>query len=683
MVNTKDQANPPIYRSIIIDLYIFHDNHLQLFKMYEVVGTNAARLTFADVQFVDFSQEDPLITGERIFRYSAYEHAIGNETVYGQLDLAILLSLRMKADQKSLTPIQIGNREEESPEYLPALTVGQSDMTGKLQGLASYLGDNVEYPILNKILTRYRAYEKAFVAQQMGNDKLGLARLATNSLTAALWAKQQEPLVLPKPIYGLIAYYSDTWEAGLFFLLMHPFSGDFVDFAVIGDFSDRELQLYRAILAVEPEVMDRKYMFLTEDDKAPKFTTMLSGTRNGRSRMRYLEANDTTVFGSRTRTALKVKFKEDWEEWLNSPPSDNSPPKWFQMQQEDCIVLSKNNRRQELDNKWSKTPLEWQEETPLKYTPTLNTHYHKEPAFQAPTLSPHEDLAVRKLEYEATTFPAAQEIPAKAMGSVNWQSLTLGQYGLSAATSEVCDAAPDQLSILLCSGKSILEAVDIVKHPIKGRSVKKLTFAIEEGCLRRDGAFLQPGNFEEYKDACYLHGVAAPTRNDSRPFEVLLKAMAISKIQVKSLAVARSLEDGAWAMPIHVVVMQDDFAFQFKNMLQHTEELDLSVWVENVADEVQWEDYTTVAKSSIARFVEVLAEAPKLKSLTLHLAFDQYNPDLPARNQILPAILLNTKSSDYSSLPAGMLEKILTSLETLSISLANVDVQKLLAFVSR
>ncbi|KAF7195709.1 hypothetical protein HII31_03027 [Pseudocercospora fuligena] len=389
MVKTEDQATPPIYRSIILDIYIFHDNHLQLFKKYGVVGTNATRLvcphakltssdrqlsirdtvikmlanalgssTFADLQFVDFGQEDPLITGERIFRYSAHERAIGNETEYGQLDVAVLLSSGIKADQRSLAPIQIGNREEQSPKYLPALTVGQSDMTGKLKSLASYLGDNVEYPILNKIWTRYSDYDKAQVSQQMGNDKLRFARLATNSLTAVLLAKQQEPLVLPKPIHGLIAYCSDIWEAGLFFLLLNPvdwamkikrdaddfcheFNGDFVDFTVVGDFSDSTLQIYRAIPAIEPEIMDIKYMSLTEVDKAPNFMTMLSGTRNGRFRIRYIEANDTTVFDSRTRTALKVKFEEDLEDGWKSPPRDNSPPKWIQMQQKDYMVLSK------------------------------------------------------------------------------------------------------------------------------------------------------------------------------------------------------------------------------------------------------------------------------------------------------------------------------------------------------
>lgn len=389
MVKTDDQASPPIYRSIILDIYIFHDNYLQLFKMYGAVGTNAARLVcpyakltssdrqlsirdtvlkalsnalsssaFADVQFVDFSQEDPLITGERVFQYSAHERPIGNETKYGQLDVAILLSSGTKADQRSLTPIQIGNREEQSPKYLPAFTVSQSDMTGKLESLAPYLGDNVEYPILNKVWARYIDCDKAVLAQQMGHNKLGLARLALNSLTAALSAKQQEPLVLPKPIHGLIAYCSDAWEAGLFFLLLNPvdwgmkikrdaddfcheFNGDFVDFTVVGDFSDSTLQLYHAIPAIEPEIMDIEYIPLTEDDKAPNFMTMLSGTRNGRFRIRYIEANDTTVFDSRTRTALRINVEEDLEEGWKSPPLDKSPPKWYQMQQEDYMVLSK------------------------------------------------------------------------------------------------------------------------------------------------------------------------------------------------------------------------------------------------------------------------------------------------------------------------------------------------------
>ncbi|KXT05353.1 hypothetical protein AC578_11080 [Pseudocercospora eumusae] len=388
MVKKKGQSIPPIYRSIILDLYIYHDNHLQLFKKYGVVGTNAARLvcphakltssdrqlcirdivvkmlanalgssTFADIQFVDFSQEDPLITGERIFRYNAHERAIGNEIEYAQLDVAILLSSVMKADQRSLTPIQIGNREEKSPKYLPALTVGQSDMAG----------GNVEYPILNKIWTRYHDYDKAQVAQQMGSDKLRSARLATNSLTAALLAKQQEPLHLPKPLHGLVAYCSDTWEAGFFFLLMNPvdwsmkmkrdaddfcheFNGHFVDFTVIGDFSDSTLHLYRGIPAIEPEIMDPEYGFLTEHDKAPDFMTMLSGTRNGRFRIRYLEANDTTVFDSRARIALTRSFGEDWQEWLKSPPRDNSPLTWFQMQQEDYMVLSKKRRRKKSIN---------------------------------------------------------------------------------------------------------------------------------------------------------------------------------------------------------------------------------------------------------------------------------------------------------------------------------------------
>ncbi|EME86207.1 uncharacterized protein MYCFIDRAFT_214155 [Pseudocercospora fijiensis CIRAD86] len=389
MLKAEDKASTPIYRSIILDVYIFHDNRLQLFKKHGIVGADANRLVcphakptnsdrqlsirdvvlkmlghglgssiFADIQFVDFSQEEPLITGERIFRYNDHERATGNETEFGQLDIAILLSSGMQVDQ-SLIPIQIGNRDEKSPKYLPALTVSRSDMTSKLKDLEYYLGDNVEYPILNKVWARYGDCAKAQVDHQMGHEKLGLARLATDSLTAALLAKQQEPLVLPKPIHGLIAYCSDVWEAGLFFLLLDPIdwamkvkrdaddfcqevNGDFVVFTVIGDFSDSTLQLSRVFPAIVPEIMHRKYTYLREDDKAPNFITMLSGTRNGRFRMRYLQANDTTVFDSRTRTSLKITFREDWEEWLKSPPRDNSPPKWIQMQQEDYMVLSKN-----------------------------------------------------------------------------------------------------------------------------------------------------------------------------------------------------------------------------------------------------------------------------------------------------------------------------------------------------
>lgn len=398
-------------------------------------------------------------------------------------------------------------------------------------------------------------------------------------------------------------------------------------------------------------------------------------------------------------------------------------------------------------------------------------------------MSPHEDLAARKLKYEAipvqesalrstlATPPtqyhsSAQEVPDKPAASVSLRPLTLRQRPSEAdhsmASAGVCNPAPNQIAILLCSDKSILEAVGIVKHPVNGRFVAKLTFAIEEVVsddivlrrrewwqkhqirpseeskrqypkLERTGwesaameaqqrirksnvdiaalnalfksvkkhgkpveievahgdeeisspTFPHPEHFEDYKNACCRHGFAAPASDDSRPFEVLLKAIAISGIEVKSLTVAWSFEDGAWALPVHLMMMKDDVATQFKTVLQHIEQLDFSVWVESVQEESQGEEYATAVRDSTARFAEVLADAPKLKSLTLHIEFDSYNFDMPGYSQTSPAILLNAKSADCSSLVAALLEQTLPHLETLAISFGQIDIEHLLAFIKR
>ncbi|KAF7195730.1 hypothetical protein HII31_03048 [Pseudocercospora fuligena] len=398
-------------------------------------------------------------------------------------------------------------------------------------------------------------------------------------------------------------------------------------------------------------------------------------------------------------------------------------------------------------------------------------------------MSPYEDLAARKLEYEAipihesalrstlATPPTryhslAQEVPDKPVSSVSWQQLTLRQRpceaGHSMDTSGVCYSAPNQVAILLCSDKSILEAVDTVKHPIKGRFVEKLTFALEEvvgnemvlrrrkwwhyqqigligGTERLDleierseceveamaaqsriragdvdlaaltelfksvkdhgklvgielahgdeemssPTFPRPEHFEEYKDVCCRHGFAAPASDNSRPFEVLLKAVAISGVEVKSLTVARSFEDGAWALPVHLIMMKDDIATYLQSALSRIEKLDLSVWVESIQDEIQHKEYATTVKDSVARFAKVLAEAPKLKALTLHTEFDSYNFDMPGYSQTSPAILLNTQSAECRSLIAALLEQTFPQLEALAISFGDLDVEKLLTFVKR